>query len=158
MATPQVFEQAIVIRASATDVEHCITDRVLMHRWLNPALRCEPMGEWDTDLGGQSKFVVQTPLWQPTLVSTVIDRQPGLIVWGFSGVFRGQDRWECRPVSAGTELLNRFEFEIENPLVKAGFNWFAASWTQKDMRAQLKRLKTIAEALDKSVPLKQDLL
>jgi len=83
MATCRVFEQAIAINAGATTVERCITDQQLMHRWLNPALRCEPFAaNWDTNLGGKSRFIVNTPLWAPTLISTVIERQPGLVVWG----------------------------------------------------------------------------
>ncbi|NET38926.1 MAG: SRPBCC family protein, partial [Cyanothece sp. SIO1E1] len=46
----------------------------------------------------------------------------------------------------GTYLLNRFEFEIPSPLVRFGFNTFAASWTKQDMQAQLRRLKRVAEA------------
>ncbi|MBD0267578.1 MAG: SRPBCC family protein [Cyanobacteria bacterium Co-bin8] len=147
MANPQVFEQSISIRASATDVERCLTEQALMHRWLNPALRCEPLGEWDTDLGGKSRFIVQMPLWQPTLTSTVIEREPGLIVWGFDGFFKGCDRWQCIPTDSGTNLLNRFQFEVPNPIVQFGFNTFAARWTQQDMQAQLKRLKVVAESL-----------
>jgi hypothetical protein len=147
MSTPQVFEQTITIQANATVVEHCITDLPLMHRWLNPALRCEPVGDWDINVGGQSRFVIQSPLWQPTLHSTVVERQPGLIVWQFTGFFAGQDRWECRPTPEGTCLLNRFEFEIPNPLVAIGFQWVAADWTKQDMTAQLKRLKQVAETL-----------
>ncbi|XPM58424.2 MAG: SRPBCC family protein [Leptolyngbya sp. IPPAS B-1204] len=41
----QVFEQSIHIKASATAVEQCFTDLALMHRWLNPVLRCEPIGD-----------------------------------------------------------------------------------------------------------------
>ncbi|NJL44606.1 MAG: SRPBCC family protein [Leptolyngbyaceae cyanobacterium SM2_3_12] len=149
MATPQVFEQTILIQADPVLVERCITDQDLMHRWLNPALRCEPIGEWSTDLGGRSRFIIQIPLWQPTLVSTVVERQPGLIVWGFEGFFQGQDRWHCQGAATGTELLNRFEFEIANPVVRSGFNWFAATWTQQDMQAQLRRLKAVAESLEK---------
>jgi hypothetical protein len=145
MSTRQIFEHSILIRASATDVEQCLTRQDLMHRWLNPALRCDPIGDWSTDLGAQSRFVIQVPLWQPALVSTVVEREPGLIVWAFAGFFDGQDRWECRPDPVGTQLLNRFEFEIPNPVVQAGFNWFAASWTQRDMAAQLRRLKQVAE-------------
>jgi hypothetical protein len=145
MSTPQVFEQTITICASATVVEQCITDQQLMHQWLNPALRCEAVGDWNTELGGRSKFVIQSPLWQPTLWSTVVEREPGVIVWAFHGFFEGRDRWECRPVEAGTLLLNRFEFIIPNPVVAFGFQWFAAKWTQQDMAAQLKRLKQVAE-------------
>lgn len=141
----QVFEQSIQIKASATTVEHCITDLTLMHRWLNPALRCYPVGEWSTELGSRSRFVIQIPLIQPTLNSIVVEREPGLVVWQFQGFFQGRDRWECQPTALGTTLLNRFEFEIPNPLVSWGFNTFAKPWTQQDMKAQLRRLKRVAE-------------
>jgi Polyketide cyclase / dehydrase and lipid transport len=145
MSSPQVFEQSIQVSASATAVEKCITDPQLMHRWLNPALRCEPVGEWSTDLGGKSRFIIQIPLLQPTLDSVVIERKPGLIVWEFSGFFRGRDRWECLPTENGTSLVNRFEFQIPNAIVRYGFNTFAIDWTKQDMQAQLRRLKRVAE-------------
>lgn len=146
VSTAQIFEQSMQIATSATTVEHCITDRALMHEWLNPALRCEPVGDtWNTDLGGQSRFIVQVPLIQPTLLSTVVERAPGLIVWEFTGFFTGRDRWACQPNDAGTLLLNRFEFTIPNALVAFGFKTFAAQWTKQDMVAQLKRLKQVAE-------------
>ena len=141
------FEQAIEINASAAAVERCLTDLELMHRWLNPVLRCEPVGEWSTDVGSESRFAIQIPLLQPTLKSVVVEREPGLIVWGFEGFFQGRDRWECQPIPAGTNLLNRFEFEIANPLIRWGFNTFASSWTQQDMQAQLRRLKRVAEGV-----------
>ncbi|MBD2299776.1 SRPBCC family protein [Nostoc sp. FACHB-87] len=142
----QVFEQSIQINATAAIVERCITDLGLMHRWLNPALRCEPIGEvWSTDIGGQSRFIIQIPVVKPTLKSVVVERQPGLVVWEFQGFFQGRDRWECQPVAKGTCLLNRFEFVIPNPIVSWGFNNFAASWTKQDMQAQLRRLKRVAE-------------
>jgi hypothetical protein len=143
----RVFEQSIQIAASATAVERCLTDRILMHRWLNPALRCEPIGDWSTDLGSQSRFVIQVPLLRPSLQTEIVEREPGLIVWGFRGFFQGRDRWECEPVSSGTRLLNRFEFEIPNPIVQFGFDRFAAKWTELDMQAQLQRLKQVAESL-----------
>ena len=141
----QVFEQSIQINASATAVEQCLTDLTLMHRWLNPALRCEPIGEWSTELGSQSRFLIQVPLIQPTLRSTVVEREPGLIVWEFRGFFRGRDRWECQPSEKGTSLLNRFEFSIPNAIVQYGFQRFAFDWTKQDMQAQLRRLKRVAE-------------
>jgi hypothetical protein len=119
---PQIFEQSIQINASATVVEQCITDRMLMHRWLNPALRCEPIGDWSTKLGSQSRFVIQIPVLQPALKSTVVEREPGLVVWQFEGFFQGKD-----------------------PIVRFGFNAFAAQWTKDDMEAQLRRLKRVAE-------------
>lgn len=145
MASAQVFEQSIQIAASATAVERCITDLTLMHRWLNPTLRCEPVGDWSTAIGGKSRFVIQTPIFKPTLNSVVVEREPGLIVWQFSGFFRGRDRWECQPNEVGTSLLNRFEFEIPNPIIRYGFNTFAFDWTKQDMQAQLRRLKRVAE-------------
>ncbi|HLO50633.1 MAG TPA: SRPBCC family protein [Kamptonema sp.] len=145
MSHRQVFEQSIEIRATASVVERCITDNVLMHKWLNPVLRCEPVGNWDTNVGSRSRFIIQIPILQPTLDSIVLEREPGLIVWGFEGFFQGRDRWECQPQGELTRLLNRFEFEIPNPLIRFGFNRFAAPWTQADMQAQLRRLKQVAE-------------
>jgi hypothetical protein len=147
MSSCQVFEQSIQIKASATTVERCITDLELMRRWLNPLLVCEPIGDWKTDIGGRSRFLIQIPLIQPTLKSTVIEREPGLIVWQFEGFFRGCDRWECQPNDRGTCLINRFEFAIPNPVVGWGFQQFAAKWTKKDMEAQLRRLKRVAEEI-----------
>lgn len=147
MASYQVFEQSIQINVTATVVETCFTHLNLMHRWLNPALRCEPVGEWSTTLGSKSKFTLQIPLLKPTLENLVIEREPGLIVWEFQGFFHGRDRWECQPQKQGTLLVNRFEFDIPNPLIRFGFNTFAASWTQADMQAQLRRLKQVAEQL-----------
>jgi hypothetical protein len=89
--------------------------------------------------------MIQTPVWHPALMSVVVEREPGLIVWEFQGFFQGRDRWECQPESQGTRLLNRFEFKIPNPLVAFGFKTFAAQWTQADMKAQLQRLKRVAE-------------
>ncbi len=143
--SPQIFEQSIQINANATMVERSITDLCLMHRWLNPMLVCEPVGEWSTEVGSKSRFVIQIPVLQPTLNSVVIEREPGLVVWGFEGFFQGCDCWECQPNAQGTLLLNRFEFEIPNPLISWGFNTFAAKLTQQDMQAQLQRLKRVAE-------------
>jgi len=143
----QIFEQFIQIDATATVVERCITDQALMHRWLNPVLRCEPVGDWSTDVGSQSCFVIQIPIIKPKLNSTVVERQPGLIIWEFDGFFKGRDHWECQPVNRGTRLLNRFEFEIPNPLINWGFKNFAEAWTKEDMQAQLHRLKRVAEEI-----------
>ncbi len=147
MSSRQVFEQSIQIYASATIVERCIIDLDLMHRWLNPALRCEPIGKWTTEVGSKSRFIIKMPFIQPTLYSQVIKREPGLIVWEFEGFFQGRDRWECQPNSEGTFLINRFEFGISNPIVSWGFNQFAANWTRNDMQSQLRRLKRVAEEI-----------
>jgi hypothetical protein len=148
MAQPRFYEQSIQIRAAATTVEQVITELDLMHRWLNPALRCEALGDrWSTDLHAKSRFRIQIPILNPSLISTVVEREPGLIVWGFEGFFTGRDRWECQPESQGTCLLNRFEFEISNPLIAFGFDRFAAQWTQTDMQNQLQRIKNVAERL-----------
>ena len=147
----QIFEQSIEIAASVAAVERCLTDLHLMHRWLNPALRCEPVGEWSTDVGSRSRFIIQIPfvksIIKPTLECVTIARAPGLIVWGFEGFFQGSDRWECQPAPQGTRLVNRFEFTIPNPIVNWGFQTFAAPWTQSDMKTQLQRLKQVAEGV-----------
>ena len=145
MSSIQAFENSIAIKASAIATEKCLTDLELMHRWLNPLLKCEPIGVWSTKKGSYSRFTIKIPFLQPTLRSVVAEREPGLIVWEFSGFFKGRDRWECRPTGSGTLLVNRFEFEIPNPIVSWGFKQFAANLTKKDMQAQLRRLKRVAE-------------
>lgn len=139
------FQQSIYIQAPVAVVEQTIIDPMLMHRWLNPLLRCQPVGEWCTALGGQFRFSLRIPILEPTLQATVIERQPGLIVWRFEGFFSGCDRWQCHPEGEGTRLLNCFEFSIPNPLVAFGFHTFAAGLTQQDMQRQLRRLKAVAE-------------
>jgi hypothetical protein len=173
MLNLRVFEQAVEINAAVWAIEHCLSDLPTLHRWLNPALRCEPLApsldrllepshpSWSIDLGSRSRFVVQIPLLQPSLDSLVVERQPGLVVWEFLGFFQGRDRWECQPLEGllaesaaaslarlpapRTLLRNRFEFTIPQPIVAWGFNQFAASWTQHDMRSQLQRFKRVAE-------------
>jgi hypothetical protein len=149
MTYSQILEQSVTINTSSTIVEQCIIELHLMHQWLNPVLRCEPVGEiWSTEVGSQSRFIIQVPLLYPTLNVVVVERQPGLIVWGFEGFFQGCDRWECQPLHNGTLLINRFEFSIPNPIISWGFNKFAISWTKQDMEAQLQRLKQVAEKLN----------
>lgn len=145
MLVSQTFKQSIFIRASSTSVEKCFSNLELINQWLNPVLRCEPIGNWSTEINSLSRFTIQTPFWQPSLRSTVVAREPGLIVWQFDGFFKGCDRWECQPNPHGTLLVNQFQFSIPNPIVSWGFKTFAASWTKKDMQKQLKRLKQIAE-------------
>ena len=145
-----VFEQSIQIKASATAVDKCITDLELMQRWLNPILKCEPKGLWQTSVGSKSKFIIQIPVIKPTLNNVVIAREPGLIIWGFDGFFKGSDRWECQPNERGTVLINQFNFNIPNRLIAWGFDRFAAKWTKVDMEAQLRRIKIVAEELHHS--------
>ncbi len=145
MPHPTVFEHSVLIQADPAVVDRCFTDLAWMHRWLNPALRCEPIDPWDTQPGSRCRFRLQIPLWQPSLQCTVVDRAPGRIIWAFEGFFQGQDRWQYDLTPGGTLLLNRFEFDIPNPLVAWGFHHIAAPWTQRDMQAQLQRLKALAE-------------
>lgn len=147
----RVFEQSIDIHADLQRVDQTITERDLMHRWLNPALRCEAIGPWSTAVGAECLFVIQIPLWKPTLHSRVIERRLGLVVWEFDGFFQGCDRWECHPEPHGVHLINRFEFTIPNPIIAVGFNVFAAHWTRQDMQSQLMRLKAVAESQDSTL-------
>jgi Polyketide cyclase / dehydrase and lipid transport len=144
----RAIENQIEIQAISTNVERCLAELDLLHRWLNPLLRCHgEEGVWSTSVGAIGYFTLQVPILLPTLQSTVVEREPGLIVWGFDGFFVGRDRWECQPIATGTRLINRFEFEIPNPLIEFGFDRFAAAWTQADMQAQLRRFKQVAESL-----------
>ena len=141
----QQFVQSIEINASLQIVEHCIGDRILMHKWLNPVLKCEPVGEWSTEVGSRSKFIIKIPIIKPTLEAVVKEKKPGLIVWEFTGFFQGCDFWEYKPTAQGTLLVNTFKFKIPNPMIRWGFNVFAAFLTKMDMQSQLQRLKRVAE-------------
>ena len=141
----QQFVQSIEINASPQIVEDCIRSRILMHKWLNPVLKCEPVGEWSTEVGSRSKFIIKIPIIKPTLEAVVKEQKPGLIVWEFAGFFQGSDFWEYKPTPQGTLLVNTFKFEIPSPMIRWGFNVFAASLTKMDMQSQLQRLKRVAE-------------
>lgn len=145
----EILEQTIQVHASVPCVEQCFTDLDKMHEWLNPMLSCQPVGNeaWSTELHSQSQFRLKIPLLNLVLRNQVIARKPGLIVWQFNGFFCGQDRWEFIPNANGTQLINRFEFDIPNPIIRWGFHTFAAHWTKQDMQAQLDRIKTLAEAV-----------
>ena len=84
----QTFTQSIDIAASPEQVERTFTELDLMQRWLNPMLMCLPVGQWSTDVGSQSRFVVKVPIGSLVLENQVIDRGPGLVVWSFDGFFR----------------------------------------------------------------------
>ncbi|WP_204106099.1 MULTISPECIES: SRPBCC family protein [Spirulina sp. CCY15215] len=150
------LEQSITINASVAIVERCIIDLDLMRCWLNPSLRCEPIGEWGTEVGDRSRFIVKFSPLPLVLENTVIERKSGLVVWEFQGFFQGRDRWECQETDEGTILLNCFEFVIPNPFIRWGFRLFALTWTQRDMQAQLQRLKRVAEGLEQHPPGKLD--
>ena len=51
MSQPLTYEQSVAIATNSTTVERCFTERQLMHQWLNPALVCEPVGDWRTTVG-----------------------------------------------------------------------------------------------------------
>jgi len=53
-----IFEQSIEINASATTVERCFTDLDLMRQWLNPALRCEAIGDWSKTVSCLGRSVI----------------------------------------------------------------------------------------------------
>ena len=148
----QIFEQSVWIDAPIPIVDRTITDQQLMHQWLNPVLQCTPIGEWSSDIGAESLFSIRIPLLNPTLKSTVIERKEGLVVWSFEGFFQGRDRWECSVQDQGTLLRNQFTFIAPNPIVKWGFQIFAAALTKRDMEQQLQRLKRIAEKINVESP------
>ena len=154
MLLSKVFKQSIKINATVNTVDSCITNLDLMRRWLNPALGCEAIGQWNTTIGSRSRFILKIPFVKPTLISTVVEREMGLVVWQFEGFFQGRDRWECKSIlnngNDRTELINTFEFKIPNPIVEWGFNNFASQWTKKDMISQLERIKNLAEEISKT--------
>jgi hypothetical protein len=141
-----VYTQKILIHAPLTAVDRCITEEALMTQWLNPLLLCESLGSWSTEVGSRFRFALRIP-FQPSLECQVVARSPGLVEWAFSGFFNGTDRWECFAQNDKTLLVNRFTFEITNPFVRFGYTLVAENLTQRDMQAQLARLKILAEQL-----------
>lgn len=142
-----VFEQSIQIPAPPERVDRCVTEPDLMRQWLNPMLKCESIGSWSVAEGSRFRFIVQIPWLKPTLDCVVTERRQGLVVWSFTGFFTGSDRWECRSEGKGTLLVNRFTFQIPNPLISLGFNLTAAALTRQDMQKQLQRLRKVATTL-----------
>ncbi|MEM9568689.1 MAG: SRPBCC family protein [Cyanobacteria bacterium P01_E01_bin.34] len=143
--TERQFTQSIDIAAPADIVDRCIVSEDTMAIWLNPMLRCEAVGPWSTEVGSRFRFTLKTPLLTPHLDCVVQERRSGLVVWSFQGFFTGTDRWDCRENDGSTQLLNQFTFQIPNPLVRIGFDLVAARLTQRDMQAQLVRIKALAE-------------
>ena len=148
--TERQFTQSVDISAPIDIVDGCIVSEDTMALWLNPLLKCEAVGSWSAEVGSRFRFCLNLPLLAPHLDCVVSERQAGLVVWSFQGFFTGTDRWECQPLENGTRLLNQFTFEISNPLVRVGFDLVAARLTQRDMQAQLVRLKSLAEELHRS--------
>lgn len=142
-----IFEQSIQIPTSPEIVDRCVTEPDLMRRWLNPLLTCEPIGPWSVEEGSRFRFIVQIPWIKPVLDCVVSERDECLVVWSFTGFFEGSDRWQAIPDPEGCLLVNRFAFEIPNPLIATGFNLTASALTQRDMRDQLQRLREVALSL-----------
>lgn len=166
-----VYTQSVVIETDLAQVDRCLTDPDLMRRWLNPLLRCEAIGSWSDQVGGRFRFTVGIPLWQPSLDCVIrsrgIEPDTRWIEWGFEGFFVGSDLWRMVPFQTqdssnqnkanhqpkpAIELVNRFRFGIPNPVVNWGFQMAAAGLTQRDMQAQLQRIKQVAEGLNPSDP------
>ena len=148
--TERQFTQSVDIAAPVDVVDRCIVSEDTMAAWLNPMLKCEAIGTWSTEIGSRFRFTLKIPFLSPHLDCAVQERQAGLVVWSFQGFFTGTDRWECQELDRGTRLLNQFTFEIPNPLVRVGFDLVAARLTQRDMQAQLVRLKSLAESTAQS--------
>ncbi len=142
-----LYIQSIAIAAPVSQVDRCITDLELMKRWLNPLLECEAVGSPQAVVGSRYRFRLRLPWLAPQLDCVITERAEGLVQWQFEGFFTGTDRWECQPEDGGTLLVNRFAFSIPNPWVAVGFHLVAAGLTQQDMKAQLRRLKAVAESL-----------
>ncbi len=146
-----IIENDILIEASPAAVERCFTDLERMRRWLHPLLRIEPVpveGPWSTELGGRSRFTLAIPGLEPSLISQVVRREPGRIHWAFEGFFVGEDHWSWVATDVGCQLRNRFEFTIPNRVVAWGYERFGAPLTDRDMAAQLERIRQLALADD----------
>ncbi len=140
----RIWEQSIQINASAVVVDRCITELDLQRRWRSSP--SEPIGNWSVTVGSYSRLAIKLPWGQFDLSRIVVIREPGLVVWGFDGLLKGKDRWECRPGEQGTQVFNRWELQTNN-LMGWGWQHFYHQQIADEMVAQLMRLKYVAEEL-----------
>jgi hypothetical protein len=140
-------EKSIEIKASATVVDRCLTDLALMQRWRNGLVTCTARGEWSTSLGSRSRLRLENSFWPLALGQIVVQREPGAIVWEFSGWLRGSDGWECQPSASGTKLVHRWEWRAANGWIAWWWRSFGARAIEEDIEAQLMRIKYVAEEL-----------
>jgi hypothetical protein len=141
------WEKSIQIKASATVVDRCLTELALIQRWRSGLVTCAARGEWSTSLGSPSRLRLENSLWPLTLGQIVVQREPGLIVWEFSGGLRGTDGWECQPATNGTRLVNCWEWRAANGWINWWWRSFGAQAIADDIDAQLMRIKYVAEEL-----------
>jgi hypothetical protein len=140
-------EKSIQINASATIVDHCLTELPLMQRWRNGLVTCEPVGEWSTNVGSRSFLRLDNSFWPLSLRNIVVLREPGLVAWEFRGWLRGLDRWECQPSAGGTCLLNSWKWQATNGWIDWWWKSFGAQAIEEDIESQLMRIKYVAEEL-----------
>jgi Polyketide cyclase / dehydrase and lipid transport len=143
----ELCKKSIQINASATVVDRCLTELLLLRRWRNGLVTCEPLGAWSPEVGSRSHLRLENSLWPLSLRNIVVRREPGLIVWEFRGWLRGLDRWECQPWAGGTRLLNCWEWQATNGWIDWWWKSFGAKSIEEDIDAQLMRIKYVAEEL-----------
>jgi Polyketide cyclase / dehydrase and lipid transport len=145
--TKGLWENAIQINASATLVERCLTELALIQRWRNGLVIMMPIDDWSTVEGSRSRLLLQSSLLPVTLRNRVVHREPGLIVWEFTGWLRGKDCWECLPTDQGTKLVNRWGWQVNNPWLNWWWRYVGSRALKDDIEAQLMRIKYVAEEL-----------
>jgi Polyketide cyclase / dehydrase and lipid transport len=140
-------QKSIYIKASATVVDRCLTELELIHRWRNGLVTCEALGEWLLSPGSRSRLRLENSLWPIVLRNNLVRREPGLVRWEFQGLLRGFDQWECQPAAAGTQLVNRWQWQAANGWLDWWWRNFGARAIEDDIEAQLMRIKYVAEEI-----------
>jgi hypothetical protein len=141
------WERSIQINASALIVDRCLTELDLIQRWRNSLVLTLPIGDWSVAEGSRSRLFLQFSLLPITLRNVVVRREPGLIVWKFTGWLQGYDRWECQPTDRGTRLVNCWEGQMGNRWLDWWWKYFGERAWADDREAQLMRIKYVAEEL-----------
>jgi hypothetical protein len=145
MLTKGKWERSILIRASATVVDRCLTEWPLIRRWRNGLVTWEA-GDDPLVVGSRGRWHINHSLWPLRLGASLVQREPGLVVWQLSGGLQGLDRWECRPQEAGTQLYHCWDWHTSGGV----YRWWPVVGRlalEDDSEAQLMRIKYVAEEI-----------
>lgn len=145
-----VQEEFVVVHAPMEVVESVMTDRELMLRWMSPTVRFEPLDGWRFDTGAPWRLTL-TGLGNLLVADYVVhERQPGLVLWAYTGFWQGFDAWHWMPAPEDpqqTIIQNRLEYELRVPGLNLIWPVTVGPLMGWDARVQMKRLREVCESV-----------
>ncbi|NJP05990.1 MAG: SRPBCC family protein [Chloroflexaceae bacterium] len=147
-----VLEEFISIKASSAEVKRFLTDPVLINQWLSPVMMIEPI-EGELMTTGSSYLLRLKTLALVQATPYRVDKvEDGNIVQSFTGPWTGHNTWRWFPRDDVTIVLNRIDYEINNPAVRVFFNGLGIPFFALDMKVQLSQLRRLIENRPQSSP------